>query len=206
MQQGSAKLAVLAAIWLAVVGAVTIRMAAYSATAGAAVASPAEWPGHSGIERRDGLPTLVMFAHPRCPCTRASLGELERLMAAAAGRVTTRVLFIRPAGMTSDWAQTDLWRMASAIPGVTVHQDDSGAESTRFGAGTSGHTVLYDAAGRLLFQGGITLARGHAGDNPGRGAVEALLGGALFDRATTPVFGCDLFEPGCQTGGELCTP
>ena len=54
-------------------------------------------------------------------------------------------------------------------------RDDDGAEARRFGAETSGQTLLYDEHGALLFSGGITGARGHAGDNAGRASLVALL-------------------------------
>ena len=55
-------------------------------------------------------------------------------------------------------------------------------------------TVLYDAAGHLLFHGGITPSRGHSGDNAGSQAIAALLTHHLADRQHTPVFGCDVFD------------
>src|SRR5882724_1733252 len=116
-----------------------------------------------------------MFAHPRCPCTRATLGELELVMARCEGLLNAHVVFIRPDSTTEDWPRTGLWRRAAAIRGVTVHSDDAGLEARRFGVETSGHTLLYDRRGHLLFQGGITAARGHSGDNPGRSALVALL-------------------------------
>jgi hypothetical protein len=54
--------------------------------------------------------------------------------------------------------------------------------------------MLYDARGALLFSGGITGARAHAGDNPGRSALVALLNRQSGTHAsTTNVFGCSLF-------------
>ena len=41
------------------------------------------------------------------------------------------------------------------------------ARRQRFGAETSGQTLLYDRDGRLLFSGGTTGSRGHDGDNAG---------------------------------------
>ena len=66
---------------------------------------------------------------------------------------------------------------------------------------TSGQTALYDPAGNLLFQGGITETRGHAGDNTGCEAIESLV--LHQNMTTTPstgpgetaVFGCSLFDP-----------
>jgi hypothetical protein len=70
--------------------------------------------------------------------------------------------------------------------------DRDAAESRRFRAETSGDALLYDEHGRLLFSGGITVARGHAGDNAGLGAIEALVRGDTNVRRQTPVFGCAL--------------
>src|SRR5439155_10970718 len=46
---------------------------------GAAESPAMRWPADSRIERVENRATLVMLAHPRCPCTRASLRELELL-------------------------------------------------------------------------------------------------------------------------------
>jgi hypothetical protein len=138
-----------------------------------------------------------MFIHPHCPCSRASIGELAVLMAHCQGRVTTHVLFLRPAGMPLEWIRTDLWRDASAIPGVKVYCDDEGREARRFQIETSGDTALYDAKGQLLFHGGITGSRGHSGDNAGRDDVEALLFNKTISQNHTPAFGCSLFDTEC---------
>jgi hypothetical protein len=89
---------------------------------------------------------------------------------------------------------TELWNTASRLPGATVLRDDEGIEARRFGAMTSGQTLLYDGGGRLVFSGGITGARGHAGENAGRNAVIALLNGRPAGQDETWVFGCSLFS------------
>lgn len=137
-----------------------------------------------------------MALHPACPCSRASVEELDRLLAHAQGLVTANVLFFKPRDVPDGWEQTDLWRKAASIPGVRVVRDDEGAEAERFRAVTSGQVVLYSAAGELLFSGGITPSRGHEGDNAGLSAVTALLTGAGAGAlAETPVFGCSLRDP-----------
>jgi hypothetical protein len=113
-------------------------------------------------------------------------------------RVAAHVLFLRPAGVADDWTQTDLWRSAKAIPGVTVHSDNAGREAQQFGANTSGYTVLYGVDHRLQFQGGITAGRGHAGANAGRASVQSLLLNEPQHLAATPVFGCALFTQSPQ--------
>lgn len=134
-----------------------------------------------------------MFAHPRCPCSRASIAEFAALMEECGGRVRARVLFFKPAGAADEWAHTDLWRTAAAIPGVHVAADRDGLEAKRFHAATSGAVALYDSAGRLLFNGGITAARGERGENDGRRAIGALLTG-IPGAPRISVFGCPILE------------
>jgi hypothetical protein len=169
-----------------------VLLARYASTPGIAAEPPGSWPEGSVIARMPGLATVVMLAHPRCACTRASLGELAELMDRAQGKTTAHVLFTLPEGLEEGWEKTDLWRRAVAISGVTVHMDAGGVEAARFHAFTSGETIVYDAAGSLIFRGGITAARGHAGDNPGRDRILSLLAKGSADRADSPVFGCAL--------------
>ena len=155
---------------------------------------PQRWPVASHLPAPAGRARLVVAAHPHCPCTRASVGELERLMAQAGEHVEAYVLFFRPDGVPEEWVQTALWSRAAAIPGVHVVRDDGGAKSERFGALASGQAMLYGANGALLFRGGITASRGHSGDNPGRAAIVALARGERSSPVVTPVFGCTLRE------------
>jgi hypothetical protein len=194
------------AVWLAVVLTGMFVLLRYSQTAGLVGNPPAQWPVTSQMTRTTGIPSLIMFLHPHCPCSSASIGELEQFMAHCMERVNVQVLFVQPEGMTEAWAQTSLWRKALAIPGVSVRCDHDGVEAGRFQALTSGQTLLYGADGALLFQGGITLSRGHAGDNPGRSAVEALLRHELVNPAQTLVFGCALSEVEIQKGCVACKP
>jgi hypothetical protein len=191
-------------LWLLMIGAGITTLWNYESTPGVAAATPDLWPAASRIKPATGRATLVMLAHPHCPCTRASIGELARLMTQAQGRVRAYVLFVKPREFSGEWAQSDLWASAAAIPGVIPVLDDGGAEARLFNAATSGQTVLYDAAGNLLFSGGITSARGHAGDNAGRTAIVSLLTADEAEARDTPVFGCPLFaRTECRAGKEV---
>ncbi len=68
-------------------------------------------------------------------------------------------------------------------------------EAGRFGVKGSGHVLLYQPSGRLVFSGGITPSRGHEGDNPGRAAVISLVLQGRSPVNRTPVYGCPLLEP-----------
>lgn len=102
------------------------------------------------------------------------------------------VVFFKPLGSDDSWDQTDLRTTAAAIPGVHVVSDVDGVEARRFHATTSGQTMLFDNQGNLSFNGGITQARGHAGDNAGRFAIESNLAGSASDCRGTSVFGCPI--------------
>ena len=192
-------LMVLGATWLAAVGAGMGVLAAYDHTPGTPAAPPSVWPPASAIARVPGIPTLILFAHPQCPCSRASVHELAEIMASVPGHLSAHVLFLKPAPFEPAWAQTDLWASATAIPGVTVALDDRGTEARSFGAVTSGQVVLYDTNGVLRFAGGLTSARGREGDSAGRRAILALLTRGIADRRDAAVFGCSLLDPAPPT-------
>ena len=195
---------ILTAVWLGAAGIGLARLWRYEATPGKVGAPPTHWPDGSQVERRVKRPTLVVFAHPRCPCTRASLGELALIMAQCPGRVDAHVLFFKPSGFPNDWEKTGLWLSAEAIPGVKVVCDEDGSEAKRFRATTSGYSLLYNSMGRLLFGGGITGSRGHSGDNAGRNAIESFLMNGVADQKQTFVFGCPLLgrDDACVTENQ----
>jgi hypothetical protein len=165
----------------------------YSLAPGEAADPPETWPADLPLRTDVERPTLVMTIHPLCPCSRASLAELAKLMAHVGERVAAHVVFVVPPGADGVWTGSDLWDRAAAIPGV-VRVRDSGSIAARLRSATSGQTLLYGRDGKLLFSGGITAARGHAGDNAGSEAIAALLlrGEGAGDR--TMVFGCPLFD------------
>src|SRR5207245_55082 len=129
-----------------------------------------------------------MVVHPHCPCSRASIEELAQIMTRCQGRLSSHVFFVKPIQCAQGWERTPLWDRAADILGVTVSCDEAGAEARRFGAATSGQVLLYQPDGTLVFSGGITLTRGHEGDNPGREAVIRFLTEGRGELPCPPVF------------------
>lgn len=187
-----------AVVWLAAAISGVVCLTRFENTpAEANVAYPAVFPRQSRLERDLERPTLIFFAHPKCPCTRASLRELSRLMADTNGRTKTHVVFIKPGDESDDWVMTDLRDMAEAIPGVEVLIDERERETKLFNAATSSLTLLYDRGGNLRFDGGITASRGHEGDNAGRTALFKIITADADKTAEMPVFGCPLYQKDC---------
>jgi hypothetical protein len=185
-------LAVFAAGWLAAAGWGLWRLADYSFAPGPQGSVPSDWPASASTARNPAGFTLVLALHPECPCSRATLEELDSIIATSPG-LQVRALFVELAGVEPA-DQSELWAKAGRMAGVQRIKDPAGGEAARFGALTSGETRLYGPSGRLLFRGGITAARGHVGDNPGHQAILALLTKPLPATlpVATPVFGCEL--------------
>lgn len=188
-------LLVLAFIWAVAVAIGFVCLFNYQTEVGKSGAIPVTFPEFSQMATRPDQPTLIMFAHPRCPCTRASLGELARVVSRLQDEVRAYVVFYLPETMDPEWAATDLVTTALAIPGVDVLHDKGGLETRRFRVRTSGHVLLYDKLARLSFTGGITSARGHYGDNEGS---KELLARATQSHSNITskhvVFGCPILN------------
>ena len=184
---------VLYPVWLSAAIAGTRVLMKYESTPGARGETPLTWPTRSSIPFHRGQPVLVMFAHPRCPCTHASIDELNRLLTRCQS-LPVHVLFTKPSSTSVEWTQTASWKTAEAIPGVNVLVDPDGREAQRFGAESSGYVVVYDKQGHLIFHGGITAGRGVVGENAGEQLISKLLSEERPAVASTPVFGCSLRE------------
>ena len=179
-------------LWAAAISAGVYVIHLYSFTSAEVVAAAEKWPAVNELPVAPGTATLVIFVHPGCPCTRASVKELSRIMTRCEGKVSTFVVLLKYDGMADDLGKTDISDAASAIPGVRVVADERHEMAERFGASCSGETFLYDVNGRLAFQGGITPSRGHSGDSAGQDAVVSMLTGGAIHPTRTPVYGCSL--------------
>jgi hypothetical protein len=192
----------IAALWLLIVMGGTILLELHAKKPGQQGETPAKWPLSSGIVPNSTGATLLVFVHPYCPCARTTLGELAAIMATCRDRVMAYVLFVVPADENPNWPQNELCRTAGAIPGVRAAVDAKAMEATRFGARTSGHTLLFNEHGVCLFAGGITVSRGHAGDNIGRQTIVSYLTKGNPETHRAPTFGCPLFEAGSAAASK----
>ena len=189
-----------ATVWVAAIGLGFTYLLNYSVEAGTPASAPERWPTESRIPTPNGAYTLVMTIHPQCPCSRASVTELNILMTLLrSDRVKGYVLVVKPADFPDTWIGTESVRNAARIPGVDVIVDNDGQESSRLGAATSGQVLLYGPDARLRFAGGITPERGHLGDSAGRQRILALVRSGTADGKDSLVYGCAL-------GATICPP
>lgn len=192
--RGLAGLALVAG-WLGLAAYGSVRTLAYAMTPGRVAEAPPAWPRDSALPAPDGRsPLLLVFLHPQCPCSRATLAELARLLSESAAVPRVLAVVLAPGAAADGWLDTDVVRTARTLSGVAIHADEGGSEARRFGARVSGDTRLYSAEGALLFAGGLTAGRGHEGLAPGRVAVRDVLAGRVPARDHAPAFGCALQE------------
>lgn len=191
-------------IWGFTVGIGFLALQIHGASPGQGGRAVKLWPDQSRVPLARGRPTLVVAAHPLCPCTRATVAELTRVLTQCTGQVEVYVLIFLPERAGHGWRLTDGLRGLGTMPGVHLIDDPGGEEAARFGAQTSGLVALYAQDRRLLFRGGITGARGHEGDNGGRRALLGLIQDHSSSfRRETPVFGCPLFPNPSISDGSL---
>ncbi len=153
------------------------------------------WPPGSTIPRSGAQHSLVMFFHPHCPCSRTTLTEYQKLLPKIQSQVRTVAVLVVPPGLPSDWWNGSLSKLIAATPNLSVIIDTDAHEAELFGIRTSGHAMLYDLHGRLQFSGGLTVSRGHEGDNAGCAAIDRFVNDPDYARLLTSpletqVFGC----------------
>lgn len=183
-------------LWLLLVGLFVVAWQVnYLGRPGKPADAPSLWPGSLPLGPGG---TLMVFLHPQCPCSRATLGQLAlALREAGTPDLATYLIFLQPAGVGADFYRSSSWDLARTMAGVAPVVDENGRLSQKFGAATSGQALFYDASGRLVFAGGLTATRGHEGPSLG---LDALLS-ALREQKThspTPVYGCPLREQTCS--------
>jgi len=186
-------LPLLSASWLMAATSGLLLLADYDSKPGHPACPPQQWPDGLRLARSSSKPTLMMFLHARCPCSRASLYELARLAHSERDRLDFYVLFAQPPEVATDWSHTALWENAVANGALHVVIDQDGLLAKQFAVKTSGQVLVYDCEGSLRFDGGITPGRGRAGDSFGRTIVRAIAAGQSTKAPVNcATFGCSL--------------
>lgn len=151
------------------------------------------FPASAGFALDPARPTLLIFAHPQCPCTKASFRELDELRAQANDRLAVKIIFTVPPSEPIEWVKGDLYTAATRMKDIQILLDRGGILARSFHIVGSGHVLVYTPNGRLHFSGGITPSRGHDGDTPGGAAIVRMARGQFGSTIIQqPVYGCTL--------------
>ncbi|MEM8735696.1 MAG: RedB, partial [Planctomycetota bacterium] len=140
--------------------------------------------------------TLLVFYHPRCPCTRSTARNLARFAASFRNAVQIVAFGFQPNNTGSEWMDTDITRQFMSIEGCTVVPDLDAEMARSFDVHTSGHVLLYSHEGNLRFSGGITPSRGHEGESNSASQLVSLINSdelASLTASQWPCFGCRIY-------------
>jgi len=189
------------ALWCVLLASGFAALSAYGLR-GEAPAAVGAWPGGEEIALAPDRPTLALFIHPRCPCTAATVAELDRLLSRNPRAFSVAVVMTIPEQRGERWLGGATFAAVQRLPGVAVVPDPGGIIAARFGARDSGTVLAFVPDGARLFAGGVTATRGHEGASTGGEALAALAVGRVPRTAETPVFGCPLVLPGTMESGH----
>src|SRR5258708_2763285 len=95
-------LAAAVAVWILAVGYGTRTLLLYADTPGHPAPPPSGWPAGAPIRPDLNHATLLVFAHPQCPCSSATIGELALIMANSRDRARATVFLYIPQGGGSE--------------------------------------------------------------------------------------------------------
>lgn len=195
------------AFWTLAVTAGAVALLNHSFDGEQTMHAPSAWPEVLGTFNPEGdALTIVMAAHPQCSCTRASLAQLERLLARFPQQMHALVCVYQMPGQKAQAVQQSaFWKHLEALPGVEPKLDPEGTITALLGAEVSGSVAAFNRTGTLVFQGGLTASRGHEGPSLAIDHLAQLASGHVPEKgavASAPVFGCR-FESASAEGGRL---
>lgn len=141
-----------------------------------------------------GQSRLLLFYHPQCPCTVATVEGFVQLLGSLDPAVGVTAYAYLPSQFSEDWIESTSTRMLREVPGLEIQRDPNGELAKQHGVMTSGHVVFVNADGQVEFQGGITSARSHFGPALPRQALRQVLSGEEPTASQWPTFGCPLIS------------
>lgn len=185
----------LALAWLLVTVGAFVTLVDFGFRPGSAAAATKRWPERAPVPRDLSRPTLVVFLHPACTHSQATLDQLVDLLRVTRGEVAVHLLFRLDPIHEPDPELTPLRQRALGLTGTAVGDDTAGQAARLFGATHSGQVLLYGVGGELLFSGGISAVADGNTPHPGRAALQALLTGNPTSENSALVHGCPLEGP-----------
>src|SRR5882762_11463884 len=107
MRQLRLKLALLLmfCLWLGLIVVGYAWLLRYSFAVGKAATAPGTIPHGLASSAPSARPQLLLALHPRCPCSRATLTELAKILSRAANACDVTVLLYRPADKPDSWLE-----------------------------------------------------------------------------------------------------
>jgi hypothetical protein len=167
-------------------------------TPGLSQSVPTNWPEDAGLSRVPGESHLLVFIHLQCPCSKATLSNLKSSLNESIGRHQVTIIF---SGTSESAGRNGRMLVAKGTElGAAMVHDHLGTVTRRFRIKTSGHVLLYDGTGALVYSGGVTAGRGVSGPSGGQRSIEQHMLGETIRLREHVVYGCPILEEvSCET-------
>ena len=147
------------AAWGVLIAAGFVVLEVYAAAPGARGRSLPDWPQDCMIPIDGRHPTLLIFLHPLCPCSSASVDELTEIVGRCGDRVKLHAVLLHTISLEKEGASV-VERSLVDVPGMTIWPDEKGALARGFGVLTSVALLPHTIPQAILtFSGGITASR-----------------------------------------------
>lgn len=184
------------AVWLLAVSSGAMALWNYAFSESRIDTAVGNWPDDSSLICDSSVATLVVFIHPQCPCTKATIRQLLSVQRHSTAPFRLQLVMLQPESGPV-WRETPVQRHALAIRDAEFIDDRGGREAVKFGVSCSGMCLLFSPDRSLLFRGGITESRGHEGDCMGANLLLAHLNNLqnsadAAPASHNPVYGCSL--------------
>ncbi len=176
-------------VWLNLILASIYYMSNYMFKESVESQAPSVFPANNWVKLNTRKNNLVLFLHPHCPCSFATVNELKRVLART--DVDLSVVFI-DLDKSYDLSRQELFKQVSQIKAAKIIIDKNNVMTKAFKVYTSGTILAYNKDGGLIFQGGITAGRGEEGDNLAKNKLVQSLKCQKMSQAQ--VFGCSLLD------------
>ena len=118
-----------AVAWLLAVFAATTALWKHKETPGEVAIAPHEWPAMTRLARTAGHPTAVLFVHPMCPCTPASIEELRTVTEQMRGSLASfiqRVGIVKASEREWGFSLLDKVRILSGVAAALAYLHSHG--------------------------------------------------------------------------------
>ena len=176
-------------VWGACVLLGLLQAWTYEMTPGGSGQTPGQFPAKTELKLPGDKSSLLVFMHPKCPCSQATLEKLQELKEKVQDKLDVQVVMYYPKEKGPAFIEDSLAKGTRKL-GYAVIPDEEGTEAKRFGAQTSGHAFMFSSDKKLLFSGGLTSARGHAGPSAASENILAILSASDPSLRSAETFGC----------------
>src|SRR5437867_11128633 len=92
-------------LWLGLIVGGYAWLFRYSFAAGKTIAAPSSLPAALATAKPSGRAQLFVALHPRCPCSRATVRELAKILTRSARASDVTVLMYKPADQPDRWLE-----------------------------------------------------------------------------------------------------